>query len=170
MKCDMCSSVALEQVPIPHTRPSSAAQEVPDARTDLKRNQLRPSSAPPRGPANGGTLNMPPRPATAISRSFRPGTASSKGRPGTAGSLRLKGSVPEDGIPDDMEEEVSEEDDVEILRMTRIEKLRIEQGKNLYHIVREEQELEKERLRMLSAVQPSKVAHLNRSVAVFWPA
>jgi hypothetical protein len=69
-----------------------------------------------------------------------------------------------------MEEEVSEEDDVEILRMTRIEKLRIEQGKNLYHIVREEQELEKERLRMLSAVQPSKVAHLNRSVAVFWPA
>lgn len=69
-----------------------------------------------------------------------------------------------------MEEEVSEEDDVEILRMTRIEKLRIEQGRNLYHIVREEQELEKERLRMLSAVQPSKVAHLNRSVAVFWPA
>ena len=28
--------------------------------------------------------------------------------------------------------------------MARLEKLRIEQGKNLYHIVREEQELEKE--------------------------
>ncbi len=82
------------------------------------------------------------------------------------------------------------------LRMARLETLRIEQGKNLYHIVREEQELEKEassalhtifsqretrtacehmpnhgvtngfrarqRLKMLSAVQPGRVAHLNR--------
>ena len=84
------------------------------------------------------------------------------------------------------------------LRMARLEKLRIEQGKNLYHIVREEQELEKEasaydtharartrtrlqrmrarthckidennlgmwqRLRMLAAIQPGKMAHLNR--------
>jgi hypothetical protein len=80
--------------------------------------------------------------------------------------------------------------------MARLEKLRIEQGKNLYHIVREEQELEKEassafpifdsqtetctacgrmlnngmtngfcawqRLKMLTAVQPGRVAHLNR--------
>ena len=102
---------------------------------------------------------MPPRPATAISGSFRPGTASSKGRPGTAQS-RLSRGIPEDGIPDDISE-ISGEDDVASLRMARMEKLRIEQGKNLYHIVREEQELEKERLRMLSAVQPNKVAHLN---------
>ena len=151
-----------EQVPIPRSRPSSAAQEVPDVKADFNRNQLRPSSAPPSGPANGGTLNMPPRPATAISGSFRPGTASSKGRPGTAQS-RLSRGIPEDGIPDDISE-ISGEDDVASLRMARMEKLRIEQGKNLYHIVREEQELEKERLRMLSAVQPKKVAHLNRSV------
>jgi hypothetical protein len=105
---------------------------------------------------------MPPRPATAISESFRPGTASSKGRPGTAQS-RLSRGIPEDGIPDDISE-ISGEDDVASLRMAQMEKLRIEQGKNLYHIVREEQELEKERLRMLSAVQPNKVAHLNRSV------
>ena len=69
--------------------------------------------------------------------------------------------MPEDGIPDDISE-ISGDEDAETLRMAHLEKLRIEQGKNLYHIVREEQELEKERLRMLAAVQPNKVGHLNR--------
>ena len=99
---------------------------------------------------------MPQRPATAFSRSSRPGTA--KGRPGKASRLR---GMPEDEIPDDISE-ISDEEDTDSLRMARLEKLGIEQGKNLYHIVREEHELEKERLRMLSAVQPKKQAQLNR--------
>ena len=147
------------EVPLPRTRPSSAAQEKPASSSSMKRH-LRPSSAPPGGPAHSSQPHMTQRPATAATRSTRTGASNSGSRPGTASS-RLKG-MPEDGIPDDISD-ISEEDDAESLRMARLEKLRIEQGTNLYHIVQEEQVLEKERLRMLSAVHPNKVGHLNRS-------
>ena len=69
--------------------------------------------------------------------------------------------MPEDGIPDDLSD-IGIDDDPDSLRMASLETLRVELGKHLYQIVVEEQELEKERLRMLVAVHPNKKAHLNR--------
>jgi hypothetical protein len=152
LKTSDCLATPELEVPVPRSRPSSAVPESPNTTHKKIRIHMRPSSAPPGGPALSEPSHMPPRPATAISRSTRPGTANSRSR--------LKG-MPEDGIPDDISE-ISGDEDAETLRMAHLEKLRIEQGKNLYHIVREEQELEKERLRMLAAVQPNKVGHLNR--------
>lgn len=162
----MLLSLNFFQVPVPRTRSEIEAQPESSNTSPVKgKTHLRPSSAPP-GKASLDEMcvpSVPPRPASALSRTTRPSTATSRSsRPSTAGRSRLQ-ELPEDGIPDD----ISDEDDVGSQRFKRIERLRIEQGKNLYHIVREEQELEKERLRMLSAVQPKKVGHLNRYAISF---
>ena len=146
-------------VPVPRSRPPSAIS--PQNRKQTMSGRSRPTSAPPSGPVGHDQSHVEPRPATAIARSGRPGTAHSKrSRPGTASSSRLR-DMPEDGIPDDLSD-IGIDDDPDSLRMASLETLRVELGKNLYQIVVEEQESEKERLRMLAAVHPNKKAHLNR--------